>query len=101
MFGFLKETLSEPSGRFASLSACAAVRPVLYASLQPDHSEFLLFMLFCFFSEGGQRYLASHPLTDFNSFSLQGGQLAPLASPSVQLNQLDHSRLRCAAVSRP
>ena len=34
------------------------------------------------FSDGGQRYLASHPLTDSNSFALQGWQLAPLASPS-------------------
>ena len=34
------------------------------------------------FSDGGQRYLVSHPLTDSNSFALQGWQLAPLASPS-------------------
>ncbi len=48
MFGVLWETLSEPSGRFASLSACAAVRPILYSSLQSDDSIFLLSTLFCF-----------------------------------------------------
>ena len=48
MFGVLWETLSEPSGRFALLSACAAVRPILYFSLQSDDSIFLLSTLFCF-----------------------------------------------------
>ncbi|MCI5845445.1 MAG: hypothetical protein MRZ94_06655, partial [Oscillospiraceae bacterium] len=27
--------------------------------------------------EGGQRYLVSHPLTDCNSFALQGGAACP------------------------
>ncbi|MDD7293900.1 MAG: hypothetical protein PUG85_00610 [Oscillospiraceae bacterium] len=42
MFGVLWETLSEPSGRFASLSACAAVRPILYSRSLTDCNSFAL-----------------------------------------------------------
>ncbi len=57
MFGFLWETLSKPSGEYASLFACAAVRPILYSSLQSDDSKFLLSLLFCFFRRADSDFL--------------------------------------------
>ncbi|MGN1224995.1 MAG: hypothetical protein ACI4TG_07835 [Ruminococcus sp.] len=74
----LRETLSEPSGEYASLFACDRCPPLFYTPI--CNLTTLNFCISCrfVFSEGEQRYLVSHPATCFNSFALQGWQLAPL-----------------------
>ena len=44
-------------GKYASLFACAAVRPILYSGLQSDDSKFLLSLLFCFFRRADSDFL--------------------------------------------